>query len=195
MTRALAPHLLAVALAGCGDGGKPAPPLADLGPPGPDLATLPTADGPSGDLGSRDLAAPPDLTSGDEAQRPPPRRADLEAWLAKGFYKAWRCEPAPHDARPPGAHGRNRICTNDLLATSPGPGDFPIGAASVKELWDQSAISGLTVAVRVAPGAGGGSWYWYERLGNSVIADGTGVGLCVGCHGGAPRDFVYTVVK
>lgn len=168
----------------------------------------------SGDLASResvDLAesAPPDGGgAGDLAaamnqdaspplpeQLPPTRRAELDAWLAQGHYTRWRCEPAPHDARPPGAHGRNRICSNEALATAGGAGEFPVGAASVKELWDGAAVRGFAVAVRVAPGGGGSGWYWYERAGSSVFADGLGPPLCTGCHSGAARDFVFTVVR
>ena len=154
------------------------------GPPAPDLTPG----------GAEDLGPGGDGTD-DESQRPPTSRAALEAWLARGLYQAWRCEPAPHDARPPGAHGQNRICSNEALARSAGPGEYPVGSASIKELYEGQVLRGYAVAVRVAAGAGGDRWYWYERSGASVYGDAVGAGLCTGCHGGAPRDFVFTQVR
>ena len=141
-----------------------------------------------------------DLAMGPSDQRPPVGTADLEAWLAAGSYKAWHCETAAHPARPPGAHGTNRVCSNDLLSASTS-GDFPVGAASVKELYSGASVTGYTVAVRVAAGAGGDKWWWYERAGSGApFANGLGdsgspKSVCVSCHSGAARDFVYTQVK
>lgn len=144
-----------------------------------------------------DLAmAPRDLTgAGDPSQTPPMGQAAVEAWLARGDYRRWRCEVAPHAARPPGAHGENRICSNDLLSGSAGPGDYPVGSASVKELYSNGQLRGYAVGLRISPGAGGNHWYWYERSGGTIYADGVGVGLCTGCHNGAPRDQVFTQVR
>ncbi len=135
--------------------------------------------------------APP--LAGD-AQLPPQGHADLAPWLAAGHYLAWACEDAPHPARPPGAHGANRICSNTALSTS-SAGTYPIGAASVKELYRNNAISGYAVGRKVTAGTDASSWYWYEAIGTSVIADRVGVGLCAGCHDGAPRDNVFTHVR
>jgi hypothetical protein len=38
-----------------------------------------------------------------------------------------------------------------------------------------------------ADSAGGDNWYWYERIGEDVVADGMGdsgtaKSICVGCH-------------
>lgn len=187
--------------AGCGAGEMPP---AD-GPT--DLAARPTMDAaiPHDGAGAADLASPPadlagappsDLaTPANPAQTPPMGRAALEAWLARGDYKQWRCEPAPHPTRPPGAHGENRICSNDLLSGSAGPGEFPVGSASVKELFSNGQLRGYAVGLRVSAGAGGSHWYWYERAGQTIYADGIDVPLCSGCHAGAPRDFVFTQVK
>jgi hypothetical protein len=128
-----------------------------------------------------------------DAQLPPQGHAALVPWLAAGHYKGWACETAPHPARPPGAHGENRICSNALLAaTAAGP--YPVGAASVKELYRNGAVSGYAVGVKIAAPASGTSWYWYEAVGASVVADGVNRSLCSNCHTGAPRDFIFTRV-
>jgi hypothetical protein len=130
----------------------------------------------------------------DDPQLPPRGHAALTSWLAAGHYKAWACEPAPHPARPQGAHGENRICSNAALSAS-ASGAYPIGAASVKELYRNGAIAGYAVGVKIAAPAAGSSWYWYEAVGSSVIADAVDRPLCSGCHQGAPRDFVFTHVR
>jgi hypothetical protein len=144
-------------------------------------------------------------------------RVDVEAWLATGAYRAWHCEPAPHPARPLSPHANNRICSNDLLANAGTTGDYPVGAAGVKELLDASnQIIGYAVYVKVAAAPSDGSnWYWYERVpldsaaphdANGVVADGMGGSgpaqtICFGCHShaamGTPpgRDFVFTQVR
>ena len=152
------------------------------------LAACGTSD-PSGTPG--DAADP----AGDAAttQLPPTGRAALETWLATGAYSTWSCEPSPHPARPPGAHGSNRICSNDAIAgTATGP--LPAGAASVKELYENGNRIGFAVAVkRQADSAGGTGWYWFENFGGTIYADGPGVSLCTGCHEDGD-DFVFTRV-
>ncbi len=142
-------------------------------------------------------------TTGD-AQTPPTGADALEAWLAQGSYRAWHCEPAPHAARSPSPHGTDRVCSNDLLAAH-GDGEFPIGAAAVKELDDGDAVTGHAVYRKVSAG-GGEAWYWFEKVGDRINADGAGSSgepkdVCVGCHAGAGHDgrsghdFVFTQVK
>jgi len=156
-------------------------------------------------------------TPPDEKQNPPiTGRLDVEAWIAKGFYKSWKCESAMHDARSPSPHGKNRICSNDKLSANTG-GEYAVSAASVKELGDDTgAIVGYAVAVHVAAGKTGDTWYWYERVplsspaphdNNGVVADGKGDAgpaktICVGCHSAAGidmahsgHDFVYTQLQ
>ena len=49
---------------------------------------------------------------------------------------------------------------------------------------------GWAVMVKVqADSAGGDGWYWYETFDGAVYADGTGEGLCTGCHSGGGTDF------
>lgn len=131
---------------------------------------------------------------GDVAQVPPTGRVALAAWLAEGHYLAWACEAQPHPARPPGAHGTNRICSNAALSGS-AAGTYPIGSASVKEIYGGGSISGFAVGRKVTAGTDAASWYWYEAFGTSVVADGVGAGGCAGCHAGAARDNVFTQVR
>jgi hypothetical protein len=51
------------------------------------------------------------------------------------------------------------------------------------------------VYVRAADGDGGEKRYWYERIGSRIVADGFGHTTCIGCHGRAPQDFVYTALR
>jgi hypothetical protein len=142
---------------------------------------------------------------GADAQLPPTTVGGMKEWLATGQYKSWHCEPRAHPARPPSAHDMNRICQNDL-ASGHGAGEYPVGAASVKELFDAAGgLRGYSVNRHVAAGTNGGSWYWFESIGDAVDAAGTGdfgvaKASCVACHslagtGGYPgHDFVWTQV-
>ena len=129
-----------------------------------------------------------------DPELPPQGHTPLKAWLAAGHYQTWACEPEAHPARPPGAHGTNRICSNAVLSASP-DGTYPVGAASVKELIQNGRVTGFAVGLKLAAGDAASSWYWYEAYGDSVIADGANRGICVNCHAGAPRDYVFTHVR
>lgn len=190
------------ALAGCAD---PAPDAtADVvvvrdTPSTPD--TPGGTDAPNDAGAAVDATTAADVRAGDPAQTPPTTgRADLEAWLAAGHYRAWHCEPAPHTSRPPSPHGTDRICSNDVLSASTA-GTFPVGSAAVKELFaSPGAPTGYAVYVKLTDGTDGASWYWYERIGARQVADGPGASgtarsICVGCHASAPRDFVFTQVR
>jgi hypothetical protein len=179
------PLMMIAVLAGCGGGAGST--SGDLAFPFPDGSVPP------------DLTRPHDFTGLGET--PPEGKDVIEEWLAAGSYKAWKCEPAPHPQRPPSAHGpMDRICSNAALSSSTGMGAYPVGAASVKELYRNDQLNGYAVTLRVTAGDGADKWYWYERIGMTVFADGRGdqpgpKGVCVGCHAGAPRDFVFTQVK
>lgn len=155
------------------------------------------------DAGRADASAENDAGAADArpasptSQVPPQERAALQRWLATGAYKMWHCEARVMDPRPNGAHGRNRVCSNEAVATHGDDRDpFPVGAASVKELYgsDDAAPTGYAVAVKVKPGDSGDDWYWSEGG-----LEGVGVSICVGCHAQAPRfggrDFVYVLVR
>lgn len=130
---------------------------------------------------------------------PAGKAADLEQWIMTGVYKNWACEAAKHPNRAPSPHGENRICSNPLLSAS-ASGAYPVGAASVKELYAGNAISGYALGVKIKAGEGQDTWYWYERIGGAVVADGIGNPTCEGCHSHAAddakgRDRVFTQVK
>lgn len=138
--------------------------------------------------------------STNDPQLPPTSGADVNVWLAAGYYKSWHCEMAAHEARAPSPHGRNRICNNDTIRNAGSSGAYPVGAASTKEHIDDSgAIVGYSVYRKLSEGTDGSNWYWFEIVGGDVGADGTGGSgspktVCVSCHLHAPRDFVYTAV-
>jgi hypothetical protein len=142
--------------------------------------------------------AGPSAPDGGSSQPPPQGQLAVEAWLASGSYlqPPWRCESGIMAPRLNGAHGRNRTCTNDILLGADSV-PYPVGSASVKEMFDaQSRPNGFAVSLKVAPGSGNDSWYWYERPGSSPtsrpVADGVAVDLCGGaCHADAPRDNVF----
>jgi len=134
----------------------------------------------------------------------------MPAWLDSGAYKAWRCEPEAHPPRTGSPHGANRVCSNETLsAAAAGTGEWPEGVAAVKELYDRvgGSITGIAVYLKTAPASDkGAGWYWYERLGTRIAADGLNVSGCTGCHSIAgtdpastpspgARDFVYTPVR
>lgn len=149
--------------------------------------------GPPGSAADAGTAAP---EAGGTPQVPPRGQRALEAWLAEGHYKQWRCEDRIFPARGNGAHGRHRICWNDLMVDSVS-GTYPEGASSVKELYDGAdRPNGYAVSLKVKGGAGDETWYWYERTGTSPtsrpVADGIAHRTCgPGCHAAAPRDNVY----
>lgn len=150
--------------------------------------------------GSDPPPAPPPVDAAADAdpgtpQRPPVGQAAVEAWLAQVFYRAWTCEDRIFPPRLTGNHGRHKICSNQALLDS-GSGPYPVGAASVKELYTASdQPNGFAVGVKVTEGEGTNTWYWYERRGTSPavrpLAEGVGVPDCAVCHGLAPRDYVF----
>jgi hypothetical protein len=93
-------------------------------------------------------------------------------------------------------HGRHRICSNDALVASSGP-TYPVGAASVKELYfgADDRPNGFAVGIKVAPGGASTTWYWYERTGTlptlRPVADSVADKTCAGCHVLAVRDNVF----
>lgn len=140
-------------------------------------------------------AEAPGLPLEGTPELPPRAPAALEVWLAAGHHRAWLCENQIFAPRGSGNHGRHRICSNAaLLASVAGP--YPVGAASVKELFTrEGAGNGFAVGVKVAAGAGPSTWFWYERRGEGAsappLATGVGVPDCAVCHGTAARDNVF----
>jgi hypothetical protein len=164
--------LMACLLIGCG--------VEPVGPPSEESSSVmdPPADDPQGTVPSTRTAA------------------STAAWLASGEYLTWHCEDASHPARPGSGHARNRICSNDLISSTPDGTPFPVGAATVKELLSSSdSIIGYAFMEKAGASDGGRGWYWYEVVGSSTYAASYGSSLCSSCHRGAAHDFVFTVVR
>jgi hypothetical protein len=182
-----------------------------------------------GDNGSGDESASTgaDDTAGDtmntptggvdegDAQTPPMGYEAIEAWITAGHYKDWKSQTMVVDPISISPHGKQKIFTNDKLS-SHGDGEYPVGTAAVKELYDAAGASiiGYAVYLHVSAGTEGKNWYWYERVPldspvphddmTGVVADGLGdsgtaMSICVTCHKDAGidamhpgHDFVYT---
>jgi hypothetical protein len=131
----------------------------------------------------------------DDPQLPPRGSDDVMTWIEAGHYLSWTCEPEKHPPRPGSGHSANRICTNDVMAADEGDGPFAVGSASVKEVFSGESIAIYAVYRKVTAGDGGDTWYWFEGNRGDVVASGDGHPTCTGCHGVAPRDFAYTVIR
>ena len=146
--------------------------------------------------------------AGDPQTPPVTNAADVDAWLAKSFFQAWHCETAaPHDFGKPSPHGVARVCSNDKV-TGHAAGEYPVGAASVVELFDAAGATVVGHAVQVHTSAGGKDtdWYWFNRDATGVTVDGLGGAgtpqetACVGCHASAGigyvgHDYVFVQVN
>ncbi len=132
----------------------------------------------------------------DDPQLPPRGQDDILTWIEAGHYNSWACETEPHPPAPGSGHGPNRICSNDVLvAAADLDSVFPPGAAAIKEVFDgDGAIAAYAVYRKIEELPGGNSWYWYEGTRDGNVANGQGDDTCTGCHGRAPRDFVYTII-
>ena len=152
-----------------------------------------------------EAGCPAASTPGSAQEAPTGTQASIDAWIAKGEYKAWKCETAVRDGMSPSPHGKQKVCSNDK-ASAAGAGEFPVGASNVKELYDAAGttIIGYAIEQKMSAG-GGGSWYWFERNADGLVANGYGTAgppkdICVGCHSLAGpnhfgHDFVFTQVK
>ena len=179
----------------------PTSPSATATTPAPTATSTPTT-GPTVTTPTAD-AGP--TTAGDGETPPTGDAATVKAWLDTKAYTKWACEPAPHPGRAGTGHSANRICSNGLLSRH-GAGEYPVDAASVKELFDgNGTLNGYALLLKTKPG-GVESFYWYENIGASVIANGQGdsgsaKSVCTGCHDGAGKngqtghDGVFTQVK
>ena len=130
----------------------------------------------------------------------PADSAKLFPYLQEGAYKAFASETQVHPSA--GPHGMVKTFLSSTLDASllAHNGEHPVGAAAVKELYssDGRDLIGWSVMVKTADASDGGKgWYWYEitstTSGANPLANGNGVGLCTGCHGGTDNlDFVLT---
>lgn len=135
--------------------------------------------------------APPAGSSNEDV---PTEDAALFAYLQAGRYREFAAESGVHPSA--GPHGNGvRSFVNSILDRSLADGSpsHPVGAAAVKELYDSgSTLTGWAVEVKVADGAGGDGWYWYEVFSTtdgSRPISGVGNPICTGCHA-AGVDFV-----
>jgi hypothetical protein len=161
--------------------------------------------GGSGGGGATGLGGPggsgPNVTELGDSQTPPMGDVNMTAWLASGSYKSWSCEAAPHPSSASSAHGTSRACANNLMSGA-GPGEYPVGAASVLELYDDaSQLHGYCVSRHVDAGADPGSWYWFSAVVGAPAGDGLGYGACATCHreagtnGATGHDYVFDQVR
>lgn len=194
---------LGLLLPACGDdkNSEEGSETADTG-----AATDPTGDTPT--TGDDPTAG------GGDAQTPPQGATAVEAWLAEGHYTKWKAQPGVVDPISISPHGKQRIFINDLLAGH-GAGEYPVGTAAVKELYDEAGanIIGHAVYLHTKAGTTGDTWYWFEKVpldspvphdDNGIVADGDGskgpaMTICVDCHSAAGidaehpgHDFVYS---
>jgi hypothetical protein len=161
--------------------------------------------GCSSSSGAGPAVGPAGSSAGSPQEPPTDSAADVEAWLAKGYYQNWHCEKTSSAGTGISPHGAHRICSNDVLSAFSGSGEYPVGSANVKELYDTvgGKIVGHAIEFHVTAGTSGSDWFWYEVLdGSSPIANATGVPLCVGCHSSAGansmppgHDFVFSQVR
>lgn len=155
-----------------------------------------SGDGPDptdgGDLDSSGEAPGDSTDSGGPTATPPPTEAGaLVPWLQAGMYLDWAAESGVHPSAGPHFGGVRTFVDAALFGSlQAGDPEHPVGAAAVKELYgDGDQIRGWAVLVKVALGAGGDGWYWFEVYDDDVLAEGTGLAGCTGCHGSG-NDFV-----
>lgn len=154
---------------------------------------------PAGPTPTETIAASPTPSPSPDPQLPPASRTALTEWLRAGPYTRWTAESGVHESL---VHGRVRTYLNDAILGSLQDGlpSHPRGAAVVKELYDAGdrRVSGWAVMIKLDDdSAGGRGWYWYENIDGSIVAAGSGVPVCTGCHasnyrGLTSRDFLLT---
>lgn len=137
-----------------------------------------------------------EATTGAAEELPPIDSADaLEAWLAGGAYKQWAAESKVHASTGPhGGNVRTYVNAIALGSLAAQQAEHPQDAALVKELYGDSMDTLIGYAVMrktAAKSEAGANWYWYERIDANIYADGPGVLLCSGCHGGG-ADYILT---
>ena len=197
--RLLARLALLPMLAGCGETEAADDTTAETGDGDPGDGDGEPGDG-DGDPGDGD-GDPGDGDPGDGDGDPggcpgevvPQTEAELIAWLEGGGYADWTAESGVHASAGP-HFGGVRTFVDDCLAGSldDGANQHPPGSATIKELYGDGAEPlGWSVMVKVGPGSGGDTWYWFELYQDTVYADGVDAQLCTGCHGGG-TDFVLT---
>lgn len=176
---------------GAGDGDDGAPSTT-----GDDDGAGPSDDDGSNDTGGSSSDGGPtgesDDSGGQEQPSIPTDGAALLPWLEAGTYLEFDAESGVHPSAGPHGGGVRTFVNAPLLdSLAAGNETHPLGSGTVKELYSGEAIIGWAVGVKIAEGSGDDTWYWYEWLNDSVIADGVGVGLCANCHSDGV-DYVLT---
>jgi hypothetical protein len=127
----------------------------------------------------------------DDPELPPRGMASIERWLDAGHHRSWRCEVIARPAMPGSPHASARVCSNAALSAATGSA-LPVGAVSVKEMYDPSAkLLGHAISRKM----GDGDWYWYEFHSSRLFVDGHNTGSCPDCHGGAPAENTFVIVR
>ncbi len=137
---------------------------------------------------------------------PTSSQSEIQAWLDGGAYKQWNCQATTHASDLASGHPtKARICSNDALSAH-GSGEYPVGAANVKEIFDAADLRiGTTVYGKIAKTTATHNGFFYFGAGDLVAfgpgSDATVKATCVDCHGEAGvtttfgHDFVYVQVK
>jgi hypothetical protein len=124
------------------------------------------------------------------AEDVPSESAALFAYLDCAGYEGLASESSVHPST--SAHSSMaRVFINDTLEQSlaSGAAEHPVGAASVKEIYqgNGTTLRGWAAMVKVEAGSGGDTWFWYENYdtasNDSPVAASRGAGICVPCHG------------
>lgn len=156
-------------------------------------------------LGLFALAACGGGSAKSDPQTPPTNsKAAIDAWLDEGHYQQWHCQTGTHTSDVASGHPEKaRICSNDKLSAH-GAGEYPVGAANVKEIFDANNTRiGTTLYVKTKSG-GGESFFYYGKGDLEAFGPGSDAlvkATCVDCHSDAGvgttfgHDFVYTQVQ
>jgi hypothetical protein len=131
---------------------------------------------------------------------PPTRTAALLRWLHAGGYRDVYV-PEPNVRESASAHGLHvRTWYSPVLAADLAGAMVPFrpGAAMVKELYfaGTDRVIGWSVMRKVRRrSAGGRGWFFFETFdGETTLARGRGVGICVGCHADG-TDFLLSTYR
>jgi len=156
------------------------------------MAALGAASGCGGDSGGEDGGD--DSAMPVDGEIPQGDSVALLNWLDAGGYVGWPAESAVHAGGGPHFGDVRTFLSDELIdSLEAGADQHPVGSATVKELYGNgSSILGWSVSIKLADdSAAGDNWFWYEYYEGNVLADGDGLAVCTGCHGGG-SDYVLS---
>ncbi len=132
-----------------------------------------------------------------DPQLPPVGSVDLQSWLRQGFYRDWRRVGGfglPYHSAGDTVRGEwqyiNDAMYASLVCATLEP--HPAGVAAVQEMVDleDGSPTGWLLSRKLREDSDDGrGWYWYQESDGVVLAAGSGVGECAGCHGGEELAF------